>query len=695
VTANGPSRRPSRLPKARRLSRRNKILIALAVTVLVLGSAVGIILAKPFKHDVRADLVTHRVQFGRLELTIVERGALESANNHDIVCRVKAKSQQSQTSTTIKWIIDDGTQVKHDRPKEEAQSIISWDAKSISWLENPGNPNGTVRVVEQKDEQSGQTIYSDLLVELDDSGLIEQLKDQKIVVDKAESDWIQAREVYKVKEEQYKSDKKTAETNLELAKIDLEKYQKGDFPQALQDVEGRVKVAESDLEQQRDRAAWAQRMLKKGYYTVSQSDSEQSRLQSLELALAKVKTERNLLTQEQYGDKKRKETDFRNKVDVAALSLNQVEGQWVATKVQFQTDRDTKKSIYDQGVTKYKDIENELKKCRLAAPQDGLAVYYVAEQTRWGIGRQALVAQGEQVTENQKLMQIPDLKHMFVNAKIHEAMVGKVHKGQKATVRVDAMHNSRLKARVESVANTPAQQDFFAADVKVYPTKVYIDEEVEGLKPGMTSEVTITIADALEHVLTVPIQAIVGSSEMGETRQCFVMTPAGPVARDVVVGMDNGREAEIKSGLSEGDEVVTNPKLLVGDKVKTREPGELVRKEANGGETPEKGGKGGQRGPGGAPGMAPGAGRGGPSLQKGGSGGPADGRGGSEGQGKGGAQKGGFQMTPEMKKQWEEKLANYKKATPEKRKEMLQQEDEQRRPYIKQGLKAQGVDIPD
>src|SRR5262249_20053613 len=162
--------------------------------------------------------------------------------------------------------------------------------------------------------------------------------------------------------------------------------------------------AESDLEQQRDRSAWAQRMLKKGYYTVSQADSEQSKLQSMQLTLAKVEEERRVLTEPEYGDKKRKETDFKNKVDVATLALKQVESQWVATEVQFRTDRDTKKSIYDQGVTKYKDIENEIKKCRLEAPQDGLAVYYVAEQTRWGIGRQALVAQGESVAENQKLM---------------------------------------------------------------------------------------------------------------------------------------------------------------------------------------------------------------------------------------------------------------------------------------------------
>src|SRR5262249_12314620 len=105
VETNGPgstpSRSPSRLPKARRWSKRAKIPLAFAIALLVVGSVGGasyIMIAKPFR-DLRTDLITHRVGYGRLELTIVERGALESANNHDIVCRVKARSQGSQTST--------------------------------------------------------------------------------------------------------------------------------------------------------------------------------------------------------------------------------------------------------------------------------------------------------------------------------------------------------------------------------------------------------------------------------------------------------------------------------------------------------------------------------------------------------------------------------------------------------------------
>src|SRR5207244_1055217 len=146
--------------------------------LLVGGSLAGvvyIVVAKPFK-DQRTDLLPHKVRYDRLELTIIERGALESTNNHDIVARVKARSQGSQTSTTIKWIIDDGTQVLRDRPKSEAQAIIVWDPKSSSYIEKPGSSDGVARVMEVRDNETGSTIYSDLLVDLDDSGLFEQLK---------------------------------------------------------------------------------------------------------------------------------------------------------------------------------------------------------------------------------------------------------------------------------------------------------------------------------------------------------------------------------------------------------------------------------------------------------------------------------------------------------------------------------------
>jgi multidrug resistance efflux pump len=533
-------------------------------------------LAHPFR--ARADLVLHKVHKGRLELAIVERGALEAATNADIVCKVKARSQNTQNSTTIKWVINDGSHVK-----------------------------------------KGQ-----LLADLDDSGLLDQLQTESITLDKDRSDWLQAEENYKIQLTQNESDILAAENALKLAQIELKKFLEGDYPSQLSDLEGKAKTANSDLEQQRNRAAWAQRMVKKGYQTVSQAQAEKSKLESYELAKKKAETDLRVL---KGFTKEHDETNYRNKVREAELGLQKARSQAKAQEVAKRTDRDAKKLIFDQQASKVKDIQEEIKKCKLVATRDGLVVYYIPEQTRWGVGRQAVVAQGEQVAENQKLMQIPDLKHMLVNTKVHEALASRVRPGQPATIRVltESMADRKLKGHVESVANTASQQDFFAADVKVYATKVVIDEELDTLKPGMTAEVTINVADARENVLTVPVEAVVGAAEMGPTRKCFVTTPRGPEERSVTIGMSNEKEVEVTEGLQEGDEVVLNPKVLVGDKAKTRQ-----RSSANGnskeGPAEEKAGPAGVRRGGGlgqvrggtpaSPG-APGAGPGGPGAGSG------------------------------------------------------------------------------
>jgi multidrug resistance efflux pump len=299
--------------------------------VIGTGTAYALI-THPFR--ARADLVLHKVHKGRLELTIVERGALEAATNADIVCKVKARSQNTQNSTTIKWVIDDGCHVKK----------------------------------------------GELLADLDDSGLLDQLQTETITLDKDRSDWLQAEENYQIQVTQNEADILGAENALRLAQIELKKFLEGDYPANRSDLEGKAKTADGDLEQQRDRAAWAQRMVKKGYQTVSQAQAEDSKRESYELAKKKAETDLFVL---KNFTKEHDETNSRNKVREAELGLQKARSSAKAKEVAKKTDRDAAKSIFDQQAGKVKDIQEEIKKCKLVAPRDGLVVYYVAEQTRW------------------------------------------------------------------------------------------------------------------------------------------------------------------------------------------------------------------------------------------------------------------------------------------------------------------------
>jgi multidrug efflux pump subunit AcrA (membrane-fusion protein) len=653
-----PNRSHSRLPATRRLGLGAKLIILFSAIALVVSGGAGSYAWYHSLSTARTDILTAPVRKGKLAITVKERGILESAENNDVTCRVRARTQNATVATTIKWVIDDGSHVKK----------------------------------------------GDLLVDLDDSGLVENLKAQNITVDKARADWISAQEQYKITISQNESDLQTKRTTLELAKIDLEKYQKGDFPQSLKDVEGRIKVAESDLEQQRDRAAWAQRMLKKGYYTVSQADAEQSKLQSLQLALAKVQEEKRVLTDPTYGLKKRTETDYQNKVVQAKDELERAEGQARAKELTSRTDRDSKKSILDQELAKQKDLEDEIKKCKIYAPQDGLVVYYVPEQTRFGSGsQQSIVAQGEPVREGQKLMRIPDLKHMMVNTRVHEALVSNVrgetrddrgkidYRGQDARVRVDAYPDRELKAHVKSVATVAAQSDWMSSDVKMYVTMIAIDEVPEGLKPGMSAEVTILVDKTRDDKVIIPVQAIMGTTAMGQKRICWVKTETGYEEREIVVGASNEREAAIESGLKQGDQVVLNYRLLEEERIKSKRPtiadrhnDEADSKSTDWGKTPSQGSDLEKTGK--APDSPPGRGdqKEGEKKKAGKSGaGKKDGKG-----------KGGFgNMSPEdRQKMMQQMIERFKNASPEERKNMLNQSPNPER--TREWLKSQGIDVP-
>ncbi|HTK77368.1 MAG TPA: hypothetical protein VL371_19040, partial [Gemmataceae bacterium] len=595
---------PSHAPAHRDKPRRSRLSRRLTLGGIIVG-LIGVAgffywLTTPAKAQ-RTDLILEKVKFEPLNLTVVERGALESADNREVVCRVKAGTKTQ--ALTIKWVIDDGAQVKQ----------------------------------------------GERLMEVDDSALQDSLKAEKILFDQAKAAWIAAEEQYKITLSQNETDIKTAEVDLQLKRIDLEKYQKGDYPKDLKVAEGNIKIAESNVEQQRDRAAWAQRMVKKGYQTVSQAQAEQSKLESMEIDLAKANEERRVLTDPKFGMKERSETDLRNKVAEAERALARAKLQAAAKEVTADSDRQTKKSVYEQEQDKYEDIEDQIRKCIITSPQDGMVVYYVSEQSRYGSGsQQSIIAQGEPVKEGQKLMRIPDLRRMLVNTKVHEAMVSRikgdiwqptgfvdtlraammftpdgltrllnqhaipdirermrdyemkrVYNGMRATVRIDAFHDHVLQGHVKSVATVASQQDWMTADVKLYQTMVSIDESRDGLKPGMSAEVTIYVEGTGEQVLTLPLQAVVGGAEMGRLRKVFVMDGPTPREREVTLGLSNERVVEVKDGLNEGEVVVLNPRVLIGDKAKTRQAGDVDRGVTTEGGSGGKGkGKGKGRGQG-------------------------------------------------------------------------------------------------
>jgi HlyD family secretion protein len=505
LSINGAIRKKPHIPKARQRRKSVYWLGSIGAGVLLL-LVVGIWLVWGRGSQVQGGLEVGVVGYKDLQLKIVERGALEARENHDIKCEVKTGSRGAPK---IKTVVENGTYVKK----------------------------------------------GDLLVEIDDSYLQEQALAKKIDRLNAESDKVAAEETYPQKL-----------IAISLAEKTLEKWIKGDFPQTLHDLEGQIQTADSAVLQQEDRTAWAARMVKKKYMTASQEEAEHATLIGDKLSLQKLQEQKKVLLE--YTDPVNRQT-YEN-----AIKQAKVDERTAYAKME------SARAVFLQQDALYNDLLDQIKQCKVYAQSEGIVVYAVPEQTRMGAGStQSIIAQGEPVQYGQKMMSIPDLERMTVNVRIHEVFINHMkadagkdgRKGLPATIRVDALAGKILKGHVHMVASVAAPQDWMSPDVKVYQAYVEIDDDIKSakLKPGLSAVCTIYTEEKAEHVLAVPIQAVVSPLEKNGQPRCFVLVDKRHTEpREVELGMSDNTYVEIKNGLNEGEEIVLNPQSLLNDKEK-------------------------------------------------------------------------------------------------------------------------------
>ena len=219
---------------------------------------------------------------------------------------------------------------------------------------------------------------------------------------------------------------------------------------------------------------------------------------------------------------------------------------------------ESEKAAFQLEEDRLKRLETQLEKCTIWAPDDGMVVYAndQIQSGRGGGSPQAIVEEGASIRERQSIIKLPDLSHMQVKCTIHESKVDSLQRGMRARIQIQ---DHEYQGVVTSIANQPEPSNWYSGNVKEYAAIASIDSDPHGLRPGMTAAVEILVAD-LPDVLTVPVQAVV---EQNGRFSCWVNTPAGPQKRPVVLGMSNNTRIEIQDGLSEGEDVLLNPRATV------------------------------------------------------------------------------------------------------------------------------------
>lgn len=188
----------------------------------------------------------------------------------------------------------------------------------------------------------------------------------------------------------------------------------------------------------------------------------------------------------------------------------------------------------------------------ISAPMDGTVVYTSVEE-------------GQTVNSNQTtptIIELAQLDKMTVKAQISEADVIHVKPGQHVYFTILGSSSHRYPGVLRAIEPGPTIMDGDDSDLSaddseaIYYNGLFeVDNPDHILRIGMTAQVSIVL-DSAKDSLIVPAQVLVKKPGSPDTYQVPVLNNQQVEYRDVKIGLNNKVNAQVLSGLQEGDQVV-------------------------------------------------------------------------------------------------------------------------------------------
>jgi HlyD family secretion protein len=162
------------------------------------------------------------------------------------------------------------------------------------------------------------------------------------------------------------------------------------------------------------------------------------------------------------------------------------------------------------------------------------------------------IVPGSIVSSAQAAMSLIDRSTLHVDLTLNENDVAQVALGQHVDLTIDAIDDWKAQGTIDYIA--PAAKE--VNGVVTYGVRVALPDSDQRVKVGMTANLVIRTA-AKDAVLLVPNSALLPK---GAGRAVQVPNADGTTREvDVQIGLSDGTNTEIVSGLSEGDRVVSAP----------------------------------------------------------------------------------------------------------------------------------------
>ncbi len=147
-----------------------------------------------------------------------------------------------------------------------------------------------------------------------------------------------------------------------------------------------------------------------------------------------------------------------------------------------------------------------------------------------------------------KLMTIVNDSRVYAIANIYEKDLSKVRTGQAVNVKLASVPDRTFTGKIAVVGSV------VEGETRIVPVKAEIVNSGGVLKPGMFAELEVLTNQSSTPILTIPNSAVV---EANNKKQVYVQNGNAYQPVEVTLGQTSGDMVEVKTGLFEGDSIVT------------------------------------------------------------------------------------------------------------------------------------------
>ena len=350
-----------------------------------------------------------------------------------------------------------------------------------------------------------------------------------------------------------------------------------------------VGAAQADAANQRAAVQSAQHTVSQVEATLASAQSDLERNKA-DLRFAQAEYNRNLQLVEQQIISKSQFDQFRSRFEQAEAVVKSAESRVAQLKEQVKSAELGVK----QAQAALASTEGRIKQAEAVLGQQSDFLRKTTEYAPIdGVVSRLPVKVGEFALANfstTPLLTIADMSEINAEITVDETDIANVVIGQPAKVKVDALGDKEIEGKVfEKAASAitrsgqTVQQGTSSQEAKDFVVKVRLSPSEDlgkKLKPGMSATAVITTA-TVENSLALPLQAIVprdAPAQGSDSTQPDTSTATGishnkkeidgvfVIQKDnrahflpVQTGIKGDQEIEIKTGVNEGDEIVTGP----------------------------------------------------------------------------------------------------------------------------------------